>query len=830
MKGRVRLNGQQIEPLTAGWEMLLTPPLAVSDSAALNREKTAWIPAFVPSTAASVLREAGLWSLDGPPRRFDAEDVWYRTKFSIETGANWTLCLDGLATIAEVWLNNERVLTSENMFIAHEISLENCSGEIELVLGFRSLDAHLKVRHPRPRWRAPMVENQQIRWVRTTLLGRTPGWSPPAAPVGPWRAIYLKKRGIFQVNGVKISAHLENSIGFLEFEAQVSGAESINLILERNEESWNTPLTIKDCHAKGILRVENVQQWWPHTHGEPALYKAKLRAGEEEADLGFIGFRSIDLNTQNGDFALSINGAPVFCRGACWTPPDVVFLNSSSEEIEKSVLQARDAGFNMLRVTGTMTPESDAFFDACDKYGILVWHDFMFANLDYPDEENFNASVKVEANQLLSQLTGRPCLAVLCGNSEVEQQAAMWGATREYWEPRLFHEILPELAKKWCPYVPYWPSSAHGGAVPHQPNCGTASYYGVGAYLRPLDDARRSQVRFATECLAFANVPDEANLAAMPGGLSNRAHHPNWKARTPRDLGAGWDFDDVRDHYVKLLFGVDPVALRSIDHNRYLELSRVTTGEVMAATFAEWRRATSPTQGALILMWRDLWAGAGWGIIDSQGKPKAAYHYLRRALQPLHISISDEGLNGLYLHLINEHETEFTGSVSVEFFRDYEFHVGTGNCDIGLKPRENREINVGVLFGHFVDANYAYRFGAPPHNLVVASLHDSDGELRSQTFYFPLGLPYTKQRDLGLRAQVQPLENGDWILNVHSRAFAQSVYIDVAGFESEDNYFHVEPNGFPREIILRRVDASKSAPIGTLQALNCESSVSISIP
>ena len=265
----------------------------------------------------------------------------------------------------------------------------------------------------------------------------------------------------------------------------------------------------------------------------------------------------------------------------------MVSLSATRGDYARILGQVRDAGMNMLRVGGTMVYESDDFLDLCDQFGILVWQDLMFANMDYPDgDEAFVAGVTTELKQQLERLLPRASVAVICGNSEVEQQAAMWGAPRERWQPRLFHEIVPALLAELSCGVPYWPSSAHGGAFPHQPNHGTTSYYGVGAYLRPLEDARRSEVRFATETLGFANVPEDATLAAMPGGLGLRVHHPGWKLRAPRDLGAGWDFDDVRDFYLKTLFDVDPVQLRYADHDRYLRLSRVVTGEVMASSSA----------------------------------------------------------------------------------------------------------------------------------------------------------------------------------------------------------------------------------------------------
>src|SRR5262249_3224700 len=156
-------------------------PSQLSD--ALAAAAGGWQPAPVPGTAASALRAAGRWSLDAAPRRFDARDWWYRCRFTAappNAGECVVLALDGLATIAEAWLNGELLLRSDNMFVAHQVDVGSRLRPLnELCVRFAALDPLLARRRPRPRWRAPMVEHQQLRWIRTTLLGRTPGWSPP---------------------------------------------------------------------------------------------------------------------------------------------------------------------------------------------------------------------------------------------------------------------------------------------------------------------------------------------------------------------------------------------------------------------------------------------------------------------------------------------------------------------------------------------------------------------------------------------------------------------------------------------------------------------------
>jgi beta-mannosidase len=421
--------------------------------------------------------------------------------------------------------------------------------------------------------------------------------------------------------------------------------------------------------------------------------------------------------------------------------------------------------------------------------------------MDYPTtNEAFRLTCLKECTQLLERLQTHPCLALFCGNSEIEQQVAMLGLPAEMWKNEFFYQVLPELCANYTD-VPYWPSSPGGGTHPFQSNAGNAHYQGVGPFLRPLEDARRSEVRFATECLGFANVPEDQTLDLFlkPGEVV--AHHPKWKARSPRDFSSGWDFDDVRDYYLEQLFGVDPMKLRSSNTRRYLELSRVTSGEVMAYVFAEWRRQRSTCHGGLIWFYRDLWPGAGWGLIDSTGYPKAAYYYLRRVLLPQACFFSDEGLNGLWLHIVNDTETSITTEVCLSLYRFSGRLLATTTKELLLPSRKEIEIHVDALFEGFKDLTYAYRFGPSGHDVVVARVGANSSPLLGEAFYFPCGLLTMHEGDIGLSAEATLCPDGTYELHVRTEKFAQSVAIRAEHFLPEDNYFHLSP-GRERTVVL----------------------------
>lgn len=782
----------------APWTCCAQAPGASAEPAAVQGD---WIAAEVPGTVASALRARGQWSHQNPPD-IDAQDWWYRTAFTAAARTaeeSCALCFDGLASLADVWLNGELILSSDNMFRSHRVAAGSLlRDENELVIRFRSLTADLKKKRPRPRWKTNLVNNQQLRWQRTSLLGRIPGWSPPVPAVGPWRAVRLECGPVLLTN-IQKTALLAGDEGVVSFRARVES--SMKIVSARlNIGGHSAELLCEDDVLRGELRIRHPELWWPHTHGVPTLYASKVivetNAGAHEFPLEQTGFRGIEVSNDPG-FAIHVNGTRVYCRGACWTTNDIFTLGGAEESLRHDLVLARDAGMNTLRIGGTMTYESDAFYRLCDELGILVWQDFMFANMDYPVEDAaFAENITIEATQQLGRFAQHPCVAVYCGNSEIEQQAAMLGMARELWRNRWFGEQLPALCSQHHPGTAYVPSSPSGGVLPFHTRTGVTHYYGIGAYLRSLRELRQADVKFTSECLGFSNIPETDAIDEIMGGLMPVMHHPRWKQRVPRDTGAGWDFEDVRDHYLRELFNVDPVTLRSFDMPRYLELSRVASGEMMARTFAEWRSGHSRNAGALIWFYKDLWPAAGWGIVDSTGAPKAAYYQLKRLWQKRQLTITDEGLDGLHLHLSNETTEAVEGFVEVQLLREPKGVVARHEIAVTVAGRSLEVRSVDEILGSFFDVNYAYRFGPQAHHVVIATWFSAEREVISEAFHLTRARDPAVQPLAGemLGAKAKALGDGRYQLMLKSDRFLHHVRLSAKGFLPDDNYFHLAPD------------------------------------
>ncbi|WP_445147889.1 glycoside hydrolase family 2 protein [Baekduia sp. Peel2402] len=655
-------------------------------------------------------------------------------------GAGWdALVLDGVGGAFEVVVNGELAAAGTSMFVAHTVDLRACALHAEgNVVEIRPVAFPDVPRKPRQRWRTKVVEDAgTLRWRRQSIIGRAPGFAPGPPLSGPFRPAWL-------VRGEPMRTAVRTQVDASGFGVvSVDPAPSAVLL---DGERFEV--------AEGEARIPDVERWWPHTHGSPRLHDLVLLYGETRVGVGRVGFRSLspgpEFDADRDALALAVNGAAVFARGAVWTP-----CASDAETIATLEL-LRDAGANMVRIPGIGMPESSVFWDACDELGLLVWQDFSFANMDYPIEDpDFRAAIEAEARALLEDIAGRPSLTVLCGNSEVEQQAAMFGVDPALGRGELFGELLPTWAFEAGCDVPYVPSAPCGGAMPFHPGTGVANYFGVGGYRRPLSDARTAGVTFASECLAIANVGDE-----------------DANGFVPRDVGADWDFADVREHYRALLYG-DGAASPA--------LARQVSGDVMAQVFGEWRRAASPCGGGLVLWARDLEPGAGWGLIDAAGRPKVALAHLRRAWAPRAVWLVDEGLGGVDVHVANDAPEPWVATLDVALMAGGAHAIAETSVMIHVAPHSCAHFNVEGLLGRFADAAYAYRFGPPAHDAVVARIGDA------VAVHFPVGPPVAREAFV-----LEARADGDGVV-LRADRLAWGVRVHADGFVPDDDAFVLLP-------------------------------------
>ncbi|NYG07387.1 beta-mannosidase [Phycicoccus badiiscoriae] len=799
----------------ARWEMASAPPGA-------PLPESGWWRIEGPMTAAAALVASG--DPTALVRDYDADDWWFRCAFTAEAQSGlhsdeesaYRLRLDGLATIADVWLGDDHLLHSENMFVHHDLSVEVRPGPNELRIRCAALNPLLTQRRTRPRWKCAELVHQNLRWYRTSLVGRTTNGIPAPAPVGPWRAVTLHPVAPVEVTVLDVrAAPMEDrsGLGRVAVRCVVTGVGDDSDVVVGVTLVGGTAGSVHcdgfEDHASTLERqqtadggleiraeveVPGVQLWWPHTHGSQPLYDVTLTVDGRSHHLRRVGFRTVGIDRTDGAFQLVVNGIPIFCRGSCWTPLESARLTAGPEGIRDRLELARSGNQNMLRVTGTGVYESHEFHDLCDELGLMVWLDCMFSFYDVPAEAEYLTGLKTEFDQVFANLQGRPSTMVVCGGSENEQEAAYLGLPPDSWTSAAADEVAPARLAAWLPEVPYVRNTPGESPLPSMVDAGPSHYFGVGAYLRPLHDAVLSRVRFASECLAFSTPPEPIDTPHERALLQGMGHEPDWKASVNRDTRTSWDLEDVRDWYTASLFGVEPRTLRRIDGEYAASAARATVATIFDSVLAQWRGPRSPCCGALVLQSHDTVFGGGLGLIDTLGRPKAPWYVMRRRMAPDVVILQDDGVNGLAVFIASDRHESWLAHVRLKLF----LADGTlsETADVTCKVVNGRgSLETATIFGGFRDLSYAHKFGPPAYDVITATLAGEDGQELAHDTYVPSNPTGLRGRvtDLGLSGRFVGGGDRPWSVEVSTQQFAQWVSIEVEGWIPQDSWFHLAP-------------------------------------
>ncbi|MGL5272656.1 MAG: glycoside hydrolase family 2 protein, partial [Phocaeicola sp.] len=393
----------------------------------------------------------------------DKEDWVYETTINVEKAIleknNNILVFKGLDTYADVYLNDSLVLKADNMFREWKINVKDIlkTGDNKLNIYF-----HSPIKIDMPKWeKLPyQLSSGNDQSENGGLLNRKIGifarkaayhygwdWGPRLVTAGIWRPIYLEAWDDARIENVQLiqkdvtssKAQLSSVLEVLSDE-RVSGAV-ISISADGKLISKKTVDLVKGLNKVTLdYTIKNPTLWWSNGLGTPYLYMFKttiaLGNGAEHSVNERIGIRSLKVVTNKDEAGtglyFELNGKPVFMKGANYIPSDNFLTRVTDEKYERTILDAKNANMNMLRVWGGGIYENDIFYELCDEYGILVWQDFMFACALYPGNEEFVENVRQEAIDNVRRLRNHPSIALWCGNNENQDAWFGWGWKREY--------------------------------------------------------------------------------------------------------------------------------------------------------------------------------------------------------------------------------------------------------------------------------------------------------------------------------------------------------------------------------------------------------------
>jgi beta-mannosidase len=611
---------------------------------------------------------------------------------------NLTLDIPNLDTYAQIFLNGKLLAKTENFFLQHRFQLE----AKDLVCGYNQLE--IRIESP-VNYHAKSAQYNSFTYpapndvgaVKVAALTRKPqyhfgwDWAPRLNTIGFAYPITIGVTPIvfvenLHVNTLSISESNEAKIS-LHFRIQKTQEKLIckSTYFQDLELSQKQLLVASDPDPEFFSTefytdtlLANAQLWWPVGQGAQHLYADTLRFYDTNGALVWehpfaFGIRTSVLLQEKDEwgtsFVFQINGRKIFAKGANVIPPGIFAGPALDSAYVVLVPQMQAANFNMVRIWGGGMYAPEAFMQACDRAGIMVWHDFMFACAMYPGDEQFLGLVTQEIKQQIPRLAAHPSLVYFNGNNEVDVAWHNWGFQAQYnlqekaqeeielAYQNLFQKTLPLyvnlLTEQSIPYVHTSPLSNWGNAEYFKH--GTMHYWGVWHGKDPLTDFATKIGRFNAE-YGFQSFPEPSTINRFALTKDQNLHSSVMKTHQKSYVGNG-----MIEKHAKTYYG------KAKDFETFIYYSQLTQRKAVSMAVAGHRADAPRCMGTIFWQLNDCWPAPTWSSLDDHNNWKALHYAVKEDFRSIAaLEVHTEDLKFLVLQSELPEDTLLT--VEVQFY------------------------------------------------------------------------------------------------------------------------------------------------------------------
>ena len=694
-------------------------------------------------------------------------------------------------TISEIFLNGQQIGQTGNCHIAYSFHVKPFlkEGSNELKIYFRSPVNYVKEKYAKERTPANSNGQNGISHIRKPQCHFGWDWGPVLPPSGIGDKIYLEMRNGGKISDVRISQK-KNADSSFAVSVKVSEENVSDEIIEIEFFSPDGKLLGKSEGTQAEFTVKNPELWWTHDLSRKEvqpLYQVTVRMKNENEILQTvcknIGLRHIELNRKNDEygqnFQFILNGVPLFVKGANYIPADSFITRFTDDKLEYLIESVLYANMNLIRVWGGGYYESDAFYELCDRKGILIWQDFCFACQPYPffDPEFLN-NVKAEIAYNVKRLRHHASLALWCGNNEIESMSIAWKNRIKYvkWTEKFFYDILPDEVRKYDSQTPFIPGTPCG--VGHmkgfdRDNVGDTHLWAVWHGLQPMKYYRKRMTRFCSE-FGFESLPDIKTIREYARPEDYDLHSEVFKSHQKCASG-----NDKMIYYVASRFRIPK------NFEDWIYLSQVTQLECISDATEHWRRNKGRCNGSVYWQLNDCWGVCSWSSLDYYGNYKALHYKAKDFNAPLSVSIEDTE-KSINFYVLNDKNERQQVTLRCEIFDFSKGIMKTFETAADMKPLENiklAELPIASLKNQYKLSQTGIR----------AVLSVSGTVVNEKTYLFK------SEKNLDLpKADIRLEKNVDGekiVVKATSDRFARLVqlYCDSATLPFSDNYFDLLP-------------------------------------